>query len=152
MVQRKKSPRKTETNLTEFKINYLTQQQYDEAVQNNKINENELYMTPSEDAGGGTWDSITGKPSTFPPSSHTHTKYDVGLGSVDNTSDSEKRVAYATTAGSINGTLDITKGGTGSTSAVGARTNLGATNIKFSYYEPNSHEQNEGDIWFLMSY
>lgn len=46
------------------------------------------------------WGSITGKPSTFPPSSHTHSKSDVGLGNVDNTADSAKSVKYATSAGS----------------------------------------------------
>ena len=37
----------TTTNLDTLKINYLTQAQYDEALENNEINENELYMTPS---------------------------------------------------------------------------------------------------------
>lgn len=30
------------------------------------------------------WSNITGKPSTFPPDTHTHTPTDVGLGNVDN--------------------------------------------------------------------
>ena len=46
------------------------------------------------------WSGITGKPSTFTPSSHTHTKSQVGLGNVDNTADSVKNVKYATSAGS----------------------------------------------------
>ena len=37
----------TTTNLTTLKINYLTQAQYDNAVANHQINENELYMTPA---------------------------------------------------------------------------------------------------------
>lgn len=34
--------------------------------------------------GTTTWGGITDKPSTFPPSTHSHTKTDVGLGSVQN--------------------------------------------------------------------
>ena len=41
------------------------------------------------------WSEITSKPSTFTPSSHTHTKSQVGLGNVDNTADSVKNVAMA---------------------------------------------------------
>src|SRR5690606_28004949 len=33
---------------------------------------------------------VTGKPATFPPSAHSHTKAEVGLGNVDNTSDLDK--------------------------------------------------------------
>ena len=51
-------------------------------------------------AGGVAWGNISGKPSTFTPSSHTHTKSEVGLGNVDNTADSAKSVKYATSAGS----------------------------------------------------
>lgn len=39
---------KTETLVNEFKINYLTEDQYNEAVTNGEINENEIYMTPEE--------------------------------------------------------------------------------------------------------
>ncbi len=38
----------TTTNLNTLKINYLTQAQYDAALENNEINENELYLTPSD--------------------------------------------------------------------------------------------------------
>lgn len=38
----------TTTNLNTLKINYLTQAQYDEALANNLISENELYFTPDE--------------------------------------------------------------------------------------------------------
>jgi len=48
--------------------------------------------------GGGDWADITGKPSTFPPSAHTHNKSAVGLGNVDNTSDANKPVSAATQA------------------------------------------------------
>lgn len=46
------------------------------------------------------WSGVTGKPSSYIPSSHTHTKTEVGLGNVDNTADSTKSVKYATSAGS----------------------------------------------------
>lgn len=39
----------TVTNLTELNINYLTQAQYDDALENNQINPNELYLTPHDD-------------------------------------------------------------------------------------------------------
>lgn len=38
------------TNLTELNINYLTQDQYDTALANNEINENEIYMTPYQES------------------------------------------------------------------------------------------------------
>lgn len=40
-------------------------------------------------AGSATsvpWSGVTNKPSTFPPSTHTHTKTDIGLGNVENKS------------------------------------------------------------------
>lgn len=37
---------KTSTNINELKINYLTQSMYDDALANDQINDNELYMTP----------------------------------------------------------------------------------------------------------
>lgn len=45
------------------------------------------------------WDAVTGKPNTYPPSSHTHSKSEVGLGNVDNTADANKSVNYAASAG-----------------------------------------------------
>ena len=39
----------TTTNVSTLKINYLTQSQYDTALGNNQINENEIYLTPTED-------------------------------------------------------------------------------------------------------
>lgn len=44
------------------------------------------------------------------------------------------------------GTLPLTRGGTGGTSAMTARTSLGALNLISSESEPAS--QNVGDIWF----
>ena len=43
---------KTETDLSELKINYLTQAMYDDALENDEINENELYFTPDSGSGG----------------------------------------------------------------------------------------------------
>ena len=61
---------------------------------------NKLTVNISGSANSVAWSGVTGKPSTFTPSSHTHTKSQVGLGNVDNTADSAKSVKYATSAGS----------------------------------------------------
>lgn len=84
------------------------------------------------------WSGVTGKPSTYTPSSHTHTKSqitdfptsmpasdvsawakasskpsysksEVGLGNVDNTADSAKSVKYATSAGSASSASKATE-------------------------------------------
>ncbi len=39
---------------------------------------------------------VTGKPTTYPPSTHTHTKAQVGLDKVDNTADLDKPISTAT--------------------------------------------------------
>lgn len=44
----------TTTNLSTLKINYLTQAQYDAALANSEINENEIYLTPDSGSGGIT--------------------------------------------------------------------------------------------------
>lgn len=50
------------------------------------------------------WSQIDNKPSAFTPATHTHTKEQVGLGNVDNTSDATKNSATATlTNKTING-------------------------------------------------
>ena len=41
----------TITNLPTLRINYLTAEQYQDAVDNNLINENELYLTPASEKG-----------------------------------------------------------------------------------------------------
>lgn len=53
----------------------------------------------AKSAGSVAWGNVSGKPSTYTPSSHTHTKGQVGLGNVDNTADKDKSVKYATSAG-----------------------------------------------------
>lgn len=42
----------TTTNLSTLKINYLTDAQYQTALDGGQINENEIYLTPSSDGGG----------------------------------------------------------------------------------------------------
>lgn len=39
---------KIETLVNDFKINYLTETEYQTALSNNQIHENELYLTPEE--------------------------------------------------------------------------------------------------------
>lgn len=67
------------------------------------------YATSAGSANAVTWGNVTGKPSTYTPSSHTHTKSEVGLGNVDNTADSSKSVNYANTAGSSDSASSATK-------------------------------------------
>ena len=84
-------------------------------------------------AGGVAWGNVSGKPSTYTPSVHTHTKSqitdfpssmpasdvsawakaatkpsytkaEVGLGNVDNTADKDKSVKFSTSAGSATNT------------------------------------------------
>ena len=52
-----------------------------------------------DDVPAPAWGNITGKPSNYSPSSHTHSKSEVGLGNVDNTADARKSVSYAASAG-----------------------------------------------------
>ena len=40
---------KTATDLTTLKINYLTEEMYEDALENNQINANELYFTTNTD-------------------------------------------------------------------------------------------------------
>jgi hypothetical protein len=93
---------------------------YDVAVDNGFVGTEQEWL---DSLGGATWDTLQGKPATFPPSAHTHqiadvtglqaeldgkeaagtaaaavaglTKASVGLGSVDNTSDAEKPISTA---------------------------------------------------------
>ena len=98
-------------------------------IDDTKLNSEDGYTVYT--AGSATsvpWSGVTGKPSTYTPSSHTHTKSqitdfptsmpasdvsawakaaskpsytkaEVGLGNVDNTADANKSVKYATSAG-----------------------------------------------------
>lgn len=53
------------------------------------------------------------------------------------------------TLDTITGTLAITKGGTGATSASTGRANLGAVNFVCQKTEPADADQNVGDLWFI---
>ena len=52
-------------------------------------------------AGSVAWGNVTGKPSTFTPSSHTHSKSDVGLGSVQNYGIATQAQAQSGTANNV---------------------------------------------------
>lgn len=58
------------------------------------------YATTSGSANAVAWGNVSGKPSAYTPSSHTHSKSEVGLANVDNTADANKSVKYATSSGS----------------------------------------------------
>ena len=49
----------TTTNLDTLKINYLTQAQYQTALDGGQINENEIYLTPSSNTNNGFGTPIT---------------------------------------------------------------------------------------------
>ena len=53
---------KTPTNIDTLKINYLTQEMYDAALENGEINDTELYFTPSDGSGGGGTAEGTSEP------------------------------------------------------------------------------------------
>ena len=53
-----------------------------------------------------SWGSITSKPAEFPPESHSHTPGEVGLGNVDNTADADKPISTAQQA-ALAGKADV---------------------------------------------
>lgn len=59
----------TTTNLSTLKINYLTDAQYQTALDGGQINENEIYLTPSSD-GGGTSVPTANSTAKFDSSAH----------------------------------------------------------------------------------
>lgn len=63
---------KTTTNVPSLKINYLTQEMYEDALANDELNENELYMTPGNE--GSSVDSTdiptAGKVAEFDSTAH----------------------------------------------------------------------------------
>lgn len=79
----------------------------------------------SSGTGSATWTGITGKPATFPPSSHSHTRSEISdsttvgravLGAVD-----PQAARAAIGAGTGNGTSNLVLGSTGSTAMPGNR-------------------------------
>lgn len=52
------------------------------------------------------------------------------------------------TLSNISGTLAVSKGGTGATSASTGRANIGAVNFVCQKEEPADGDQNVGDLWF----
>lgn len=55
-------------------------------------------LVPEIPVGSYSWDALSGKPPTFPATSHTHPKSDCGLGNADNTPDASKPVSTAQAA------------------------------------------------------
>lgn len=85
---------KTETILTELKINYLTEEQYAEALASGEIVADEIYMTPA--SGSGVSDDILNDHIADTNNPHEVTAEQIGLGNVDNTADVDKTVKSAT--------------------------------------------------------
>lgn len=93
------------------------------------------YMPPSSDTWRGIQDNLISSSTTESlsaaqgkilkelvdgkaPSSHTHTKSEVGLGNVDNTADATKSVKYAISAGSASSAAALTSNAGSSTQPV----------------------------------
>ena len=57
---------KIETLVNNFKINYLTEEEYKNAFNNNQINENELYMTPEDNVKKVTQNAAITTDSNYP--------------------------------------------------------------------------------------
>lgn len=70
------------------------------------------------------WSELTGKPTTFTPATHSHTKAEVGLANVDNTSDANKPVSTAQQS-AIN--AKVTNAGGASGLWIGTASSLPAT-------------------------
>lgn len=81
-----------------------------DAAVNERAKKSEIPVIPSSlPAAGGNADTVDNKhASDFASSTHTHTKADIGLGNVDNTSDANKSVNYAATAGSATNATNAT--------------------------------------------
>lgn len=50
----------TDTNLTSFVINKLTEEEYQQLRTAGEISANELYLTDGEESSGAAWGDITG--------------------------------------------------------------------------------------------
>lgn len=84
-----------------------------------------VWGPPSQGGGGGasTWDQISGKPETFPPSAHTHTATQISdsgtVGRAVLTAADAAAARAAIGAGTGNGTSNLALGATGTTAAPG---------------------------------
>jgi hypothetical protein len=91
-------------------------------------------LLTAQNGPAATWDNISGKPATFPPSGHTHTTGQVGATPVgkallDAADAQAARVAIG--AGTGNGTSNLTLGTTAGTAAAGNHTHQ-ASGIGFT--------------------
>lgn len=77
--------------------------------ESNLDNEKGYEPYTADSATSVPWSGVTNKPNTYPPSAHSHTKSDVGLGNVDNTADADKSVKYATSAGTATNATNASK-------------------------------------------
>ena len=77
--------------------------------ESNLDNEKGYEPYTADSATSVPWSGVTNKPNTYPPSTHSHTKSDVGLGNVDNTADADKSVKYATSAGTATNATNASK-------------------------------------------
>lgn len=95
------------------------------------------WVTPSGGSGGGatTWDQISGKPATYPASTHTHTLSQLsdmsGLGRQVAGAGDAQTIRGLIGAGTGNGTSNLTLGTTASTAAAGNHTHT-ASSITFT--------------------
>ncbi|QVQ37788.1 hypothetical protein KHQ08_07140 [Pseudochrobactrum algeriensis] len=73
----------------------------------------------------GSYDDLSGKPATFPPSAHTHTPSEVGLGNVPNKTEAQMASSGAI-ADALGGKVSFTAQTLSEAEAGQARANLGA--------------------------
>lgn len=57
---------KTETLINDFKINYLTEAQYQTALLNDEINDDEIYLTPEDNTKKVTQNAVTASNIEYP--------------------------------------------------------------------------------------
>lgn len=93
-----------------------------------------------DDVPAPAWGNITGKPSNYSPSSHTHAKSEVGLGNVDNTADARKSVSYAANAGDA----DTVDGKHASAFAASSHTHSAATQSAAGLMSANDKKKLDG--------
>jgi hypothetical protein len=93
-----------------------------QVLANQAVDTANLALTTAQNGPAATWDNITGKPTTFPPSAHTHTTGQVGATAVGKAlldSPDAQTARAAIGAGTGNGTSNLTLGTTAGTAAAG---------------------------------